>query len=80
MAGLQEQLEIKYEQIKQGVEDYRSQLPADWVVPTFELPSSVSELFDSGARTNVKASVRLEISTELDRYIAPVVASSFLLA
>jgi len=67
MAGLQEQLEIKYEQIKQGVEDYRSQLPADWVVPTFELPSSVSELFDSGARTNVKASVRLEISTELDR-------------
>lgn len=41
MAGLQEQLEIKYEQLKRGVEEYRSQLPPG-SIPTFKLPSSAS--------------------------------------
>ncbi len=40
MAGLQEQLEIKFEQLKKGIDEYRSQLPTGWQVPQFRLPNA----------------------------------------
>jgi hypothetical protein len=74
MAGLQEQLEIKYEQLKRGVEEYRAQLPEGWVVPTFKLPSSISaEMSEDIARLSkspavAKLSTRSESVDMLDRY------------
>lgn len=73
MAGLQEQLEIKYEQLKRGVEEYRAQLPEGWVVPTFKLPSSISaEMSEDIARLSkspavAKLSTRSESTDMLDR-------------
>ncbi len=73
MAGLQEQLEIKYEQLKRGVEEYRAQLPEGWVVPTFKLPSSISaDMSEDIARLSkspavAKLSTRSESTDMLDR-------------